>query len=95
MQLKQREKKYAGKEKIDIDSLKEDQKEFLKNKRFNSERHNVFTEVINKIALSSNDDERMQSIDLTETYAYGMSKDLICKKEKIKHNNIIKQDKNI
>ena len=27
--------------------------------RFKSERHNVFTEVINKIALSSNDDKRM------------------------------------
>ena len=33
----------------------------------------------------------MQSIDLIETYAYGMSKDLIYKKEKIKHNNILKQ----
>ena len=33
----------------------------------------------------------MQSIDFIETYAYGMSKDLICKKEKIKHNNILKQ----
>ena len=27
--------------------------------RFTSERHNVFTEEINKIALSSNDDKRM------------------------------------
>ena len=27
--------------------------------RFKSERHNVFTEEINKIALSSNDDKRM------------------------------------
>ena len=31
--------------------------------RFKSERHNVFTEEINKISLSSNDDKRMQSID--------------------------------
>ena len=37
--------------------------------RFESERHNVFTEGINKIALSSNDDKRMQSIDSIETYA--------------------------
>ena len=37
----------------------------------------------------------MQSIDSIETYAYGMSKDLICAKEKIKCNNIIKQYKNI
>ena len=37
----------------------------------------------------------MQSIDLIETYAYGMNKDLVCKKEEIKCNNIIKQYKNI
>ena len=37
----------------------------------------------------------MQSIDSIETYAYGMSKDVICKKEKIKRNNIIKQYKNV
>ena len=49
------------------------------------------TEVINKIALSSNDDKRMQSIDLIETYAHGTCKGLICKKEKIKRDNIIKQ----
>ena len=62
--------------------------------RLKSDRHNVFTEVIKKIALSSNDDKRMQSIDSIETYTYGMSKDLICMKEKIKRNNIIKQYKN-
>ena len=42
--------------------------------RFKSERHTIFTEEINKIALSLNDDKRMQSIDLIETYAYGSSK---------------------
>ena len=33
----------------------------------------------------------MQSIDLTETYACEMSKDLVNEKEDIKRNNIIKQ----
>ena len=50
--------------------LEEDKKEFIKNnklilkikQRFKSKRHNVFTEEINKIALSSNDDKRIQSI---------------------------------
>ena len=56
---------------------------------------NVFIEVINKIALSSNDDKRMQSIDLIETYAYRTSKDLTCKKEWIKRNNITKQYPNV
>ena len=32
---------------------------------------------MNKIALSSNDDKRMQSTDTTETYAYVASKDLV------------------
>ena len=36
----------------------------------------------------------MQSIDSIETYAYGMSKDLLSEKEDIKYNNIIKQYKN-
>ena len=36
----------------------------------------------------------MQSVDSIETYAYGTSKDLICKKEKTKSNNMIKQNKN-
>ena len=43
--------------------------------------------------MSSNDDKRMQSIDSIETYAYITNKDLLCKKEKIKCNNIMKQYK--
>ena len=49
--------------------------------RFNSERYNVVTEETNKIALSSNDDKRIQSIDLIETYAYKTGKDLVSDKE--------------
>ena len=95
---------YLRRKKIDVDSIKQDQKEFVKNNKpilksqqiFKSERYNVLIEEIDKIALSSNDDKRMQSIDLIETYAYGMNKDvIICKKEKIKCNNIIKQYKNV
>ena len=59
--------KYLRKKKIDADSLIEDQKEFVKNhklilktqQKFKNERHNVSTKIINKIALSSNDDKRM------------------------------------
>ena len=63
--------------------------------RFRSETHIVFTEETNKIALSANDDKRIQSIDSIETYAIGTSKDLACKNRKIKCNNIIKQYKNV
>ena len=58
---------------------------------FKSERHNVFTEEINKIVLGSNDDKRIQSIDSIEIYAHEMSKDLLWKKKNIKRINIIKQ----
>ena len=62
--------------------------------RFKSERHNVFTKVINKITSGSTD-KRIQLIDSIETYTHGMNKDLKCKKDKIKHINIIKQSKNV
>ena len=52
-------------------------------------KHNVFTEETNKIALSSNDDKRMQSIDSIETYPHGMSKDIIWKQGKISNVSII------
>ena len=58
--------------------------------RFKSERHNVFTEGINKIALISNDDKRIKSTDLVETSAYGTSNDQICKK-KHKYNNTMQK----
>ena len=56
--------------------------------------HNVFTEKLNKIALSANDYKRIKSIDSIEIYAYGTSKDLVTEKKEIKFNNIIKHYKN-
>ena len=45
--------------------------------RIECESHNVFTEEMNKIALSSNDDKGIQSVDSIEAYAYGRSKVLV------------------
>ena len=45
--------------------------------RFRNEKHPVFTEEVNKVALRANIDYRKQSIDPIETYAYGTSNDLI------------------
>ena len=42
--------------------------------RFKSEKQNIFTEKINKIASSLSDYKRMQSIDSTKNYEYGRSK---------------------
>ena len=46
------------------------------------------------IALSSNDNKKIQSIDSIETYVYGTSKDLMSEKLVIKCSNIIKRYKN-
>ena len=39
--------------------------------RFKSDLHNVHTEEVNKIVLSSNDDKRLQTHDRITTYRYG------------------------
>ena len=39
--------------------------------RFKSDRHNVYTEEVNKIALNSNDNKRLQTFDRITTYPYG------------------------
>ena len=49
--------------------------------RFKSERHDVYTEEINKVALSSNDDKRLQTFDRITLYPYGTSDVKVCKTE--------------
>ena len=39
--------------------------------RFKSEAHNVYTEQINKISLSCNDDKQLQTFDIITRYLYG------------------------
>ena len=41
--------------------------------RFRSYYHDVYTEEVNKIALSNNDDKRLQTSDNITTYPYGTS----------------------
>ena len=49
--------------------------------RFKSDCHNAYTEQINVIALSSNDDKRLQTFDKTTTYLYGTNAFKVCKSE--------------
>ena len=69
----------------------------IEKKRFRSEKH-VFTEEINKTALSSNDDKK-NAISWFDRNICRWNKqtfnNLVCKKEKIKCNNLIKQCKNV
>ena len=44
---------------------------FKSQKRFISKKHDVYTENINKIALSNNDDKRIVSLDKITSYPYG------------------------
>ena len=49
--------------------------------RFKTEAHNVYTEEINKIALTSNDDKRLQTYDRITSYHYGTSAVKVCRTE--------------
>ena len=49
--------------------------------RFKSEVHNVYTEEVNKITLSSSDDKRLQTFDRITSYPYRTSAGKICKTE--------------
>ena len=49
--------------------------------RFKSDHHNVYTEEVNKIALNSNDNKRMQTFDGITTYSYGTNAFKVCESE--------------
>ena len=49
--------------------------------RYKSDYHNVCTEQINKIALSNNDDKRLQTFDKITTYRYGTNAFKVCGSE--------------
>ena len=49
--------------------------------RFKIDHHNVYTEEINKIALSSNDDKRLQRSDRIKTHPYGTNAFKVCENE--------------
>ena len=56
--------------------------------RFKKEKHDVYTEEFNKIALSSNDDKRLQTFDRITSYPYGTKAGKICKTELLSKVNI-------
>ena len=48
---------------------------------FKSDLHEVCTEEVNKIALSSGDDKRLQTFDRVTTYPYGTNAFKVCESE--------------
>ena len=60
------------------DSLFNDTVIIRSQKRFKSYNHKVYTEEFNKIALSRNDDKRIQTFDRLTTYPYGTNVFKVC-----------------
>ena len=49
--------------------------------RFKSDHHMVYREEVNKIALSSNDGKRLQTLDRVTTYPHGTNAFKVCESE--------------
>ena len=49
--------------------------------RFTSDCHEMYTEEVNKVYLSSNDDKRLQTFDKITTYPYGKKAFKVCESE--------------
>ena len=64
-----------------MDSLFNDEVITKSQHRFRSDHHRVYTEEVNKIALSSNDDKRIQTFDKITTYPYGTNVFKVCEDE--------------
>ena len=82
---------HLEKNKIVADSLRENCKEFIRSnrlmlksqQRFRSKKYNLSFYKVIKIALSTNNDKTIQSIDSIETCAYRTNKGLIPSKKEI------------
>ena len=57
--------------------------------RFRSDHHRVYTEEVNTLALSSNDDKRIQAFDKITTYPYGANIFKTCENEMLLKNKFI------
>ena len=64
-----------------VDVLFNDEVIIRSHQRFRSDHHRVYTEEVNKIALSSNDDKRIQTFDKVTTYPYGANTFMVCENE--------------
>ena len=85
-------KKCVTKRKLRFDDYKDcllnNQIVLKSQQRFNNGRQGVYTEEINKIALSSNDDKRLKTFDRITSYPYGTSAGKVCKTELLSKVNI-------
>ena len=78
---KQREQNECLKFNDYFEYLKEKNKILRSQQRFKSDEHNVYTEEVNKTALSFSDDKRLIAYDGITTYPYGIGAVILCKQE--------------
>ena len=70
------------------ESLFDDKIILRSQQRFRNDHYRVYTEEVNKIALSSNDDKRIQTYDKITTYPYGTNIFKICENEMLLKNKL-------
>ena len=63
------------------DSLFNNETIMRSQQRFKSDHHNVYTEEVNKTALDSSDNKRLQTFDRVTTYPYGKNAFKVCESE--------------
>ena len=78
-----------------VDALFNDEVIIRSQQRFRSDHHKVYTEEVNKIALSSNDDKRIQTFDKVTTFPYGTNVFKVCEDEMLLKNKLNEPDEDI
>ena len=72
-----------------VDSLFKNEVLLRSQHRFRSDHHKLYTEEVNKIALSSNDDKRIQTFFKVTTYPYGTNAFMVCRNEVLLKNKVM------
>ena len=75
--------------KNDKDCLINNKAVYRSQERIKSYSDYVYTEKVNKIALSSNDDKRLQTFDKITTHPYGINTLKVCESEMLNSNRLI------
>ena len=74
------------------DSVFENKTILRSQQRFKSDHHTIYTEDKNKIAISSNDDKRLQTYDKVTTHPHGTNAFKVCESEMIALKKYIKNE---
>ena len=75
-----------------LDSLFNNKVLYRSQQRFRSDHHKVYTDEVNKIALSRNEDKRIQTFDRVTTYPYGTNVFKFCENEMLLKKNKVMYD---